>query len=116
MRRLLVAVAFISVMVQATGLSLAAVRGCGGCSGATGGASASAASDGCQGDEESGDCSPDCERCLCCTHHRVATLPPLPDSRPADGHAFAPIPASTPAASSQPHEIMHVPKRAASVV
>lgn len=108
MRRVLVAVAFLSVVVQATGLSLAAVRGCGGCGA---GASSSVASDGCQGDEESGDCAPDCERCLCCAHHRVVALPPLLDSRLAVSQALAPITAQAPDLSSDPGEILDVPKR-----
>ena len=112
MRRVLVAAAFISVVVQATGLSLAAVRDCGGC-GAS--ANASAASDGCEGDEESGDCAPDCERCLCCAHHRVAALPRLLESRPAVSQALPPITAPAPDLSSDPGEILDVPKRSDSV-
>lgn len=112
MRRVLVAVAFLSVVVQATGLSLAAVRDCGGC-GAS--ASSSVAGDGCQGDEESGDCAPDCERCLCCAHHRVVALPPLPDSRPVVSQAFALLAAPAPDLSSDPGEILDVPKRSDSV-
>jgi hypothetical protein len=110
--RALVAIAFLSIVVQATGLSLAAVRACEGCG--PGAASASAATgDGCEGDEETGDCAPDCERCLCCAHHRVVALPRALDSRPVESQALAPTPASEPAASSDPNEIMHVPKRAA---
>jgi hypothetical protein len=43
----------------------------------------------------------------------VVALPRALDSRPVESQALAPIPASEPAASSDPNEIMHVPKRAA---
>jgi hypothetical protein len=109
-RRVLVAVAFLSVLVQATGLSLAAMRDCGGC-GASAGASPAVASDGCQDDDGSGDCAPDCERCLCCAHHRVVALPPLPYSCLAVSQALPPITAPAPDLSSDPGEILDVPKR-----
>jgi hypothetical protein len=106
--RVFAAVVFIGTLVQATGLSVAAVRDCGGCGV---GANTSGTSDGCQGEEESGDCAPDCERCLCCAHHRVVALPPLLDSRLAVSQALPPITAPAPDLSSDPGEILDVPKR-----
>ena len=110
---------FIGMLVQSTGLSLAATRGCDGC-----GASATSGTvpgrqgqgnDGCDADEQAGDCSPECERCLCCAHHRVVALPRVADSRPAVSQALALIAATIPDQSSDPGEILHVPKRSDSV-
>ncbi len=115
--RVFAIVVFIGMLVQSTGLSLAATRGCDGCgaSATTGTTPEAQGSDGCGADEQAGDCSPDCERCLCCAHHRVVALPRLTDSRPAVSQALAPITASVPDLTSDPGEILHVPKRSDSV-
>lgn len=119
MVRVFAVAVFIGMLVQSTGLSLAATRGCDGCgASATSGTVAEGqgqANDGCDGDEQAGDCSPECERCLCCAHHRVVALPRLADSRPAVSQALAPMAAPVPDLSSDPGEILHVPKRSGSV-
>jgi hypothetical protein len=111
--RLFAALVFISTLVQSTGLSLAATGGCGDC--CAGAAAGTQAGDGCESDSGWGDCSPTCERCLCCTHHRVVALTRTADSRPIVSQALTPISASAPDLSSDPGEIMHVPKRTDSV-
>jgi hypothetical protein len=117
--RVFTVIVVIGMLVQSTGLALAAPSGCDGC-----GASASSSTapvgqpqpgDGCDADEQAGDCSPECERCLCCAHHRVVALPRIFDSRAAVSQAFAPIAAAIPELSSDPGEILHVPKRSGSV-
>ena len=117
--RVFAVIVFIGMLVQSTGLSLAATRGCDGCGASATRATAPEAqgqgSDGCDADEQGGDCSPECERCLCCAHHRVVALPRLTDSRPAVSQALAPIAAPVPDLSSDPGEILHVPKRSDSV-
>ena len=67
--------------------------------------------------EESGagDCSPACERCVCCSHQRVVTLQegaetPVPDVRCLD---FAIAVSSAPDSGVQ--EIFHIPKHVFSV-
>jgi hypothetical protein len=112
-------VVFIAMLVQSTGLSLAATRGCDGC-GASATSDATApgqgqGNDGCDAEEQAGDCSPECERCLCCAHHRVVALPRVTDSRPTVSQALASIAARVPNLSSDPGEILHVPKRSDSV-
>jgi hypothetical protein len=112
--RVFAIVVFIGMLVQSTGLSLAAIGS--GCEGCCAGAKADGqGSDGCETNADTGDCSPGCERCLCCTHHRVVALPRAVDARPAVSQALAPITASAPDLSSDPGEILHVPKRSDSV-
>jgi hypothetical protein len=115
--RVFAVVVFIGMLVQSTGLSLAASRGCDGCgaSSTSDPAPEGQRDDGCDADEQGGDCSPECERCLCCAHHRVVALPRLSDSRPAVSQALPPITAPAPDLSSDPGEILHVPKRSDSV-
>ena len=121
MVRVFTIIVVIGMLVQATGLSLAATAACDGCgSTATRDATAeghdqSRDNDGCDADEQGGDCSPECERCLCCAHHRVVALPRTVDVRPAVSQALAAITAAAPDLSSDPGEILHVPKRSASV-
>ena len=114
--RVFAVIVFIGMLVQSTGLSLAATRGCDGCgASATTSEAQGQGSDGCDSDEQGGDCSPECERCLCCAHHRVVALPRLADSRPAVSQALLPITAPAPDLSSDPGEILDVPKRSDSV-
>jgi hypothetical protein len=54
------------------------------------------------------DCS--CERCLCCSHHRHATLTPGLSEQPRELGALDVLRVAEPAPSADPNEIMHVPR------
>lgn len=115
--RVFTIVVVIGMLVQATGLALAATGGCDGCgaSAPRGTADRGHDNDGCDADEQAGDCSPECERCLCCAHHRVVALPRTVDDRLPVSQAYAAITAPAPDLTSDPGEILHVPKRSDSV-
>jgi len=65
----------------------------------------------CEESEEGGEgCTPSCTDCVCCAHRPILTLPSMAAPTlvtPARGDF---LPVTLPAESSDPREIMHVPR------
>lgn len=97
MLRLLAAIVLIRLLAQSVGIDLALADTC---------------VEPCEDDGggEDGGCAPDCQDCLCCSHHRVVTLPPALTLAPTVAFRSVEFPLMDLRGAARADEIMKVPK------
>jgi hypothetical protein len=96
MRRFLSLALLALVLTQAMGLAFPAEPdGC---------------SESCPGEEQNGQCPPDCDWCACCPGARLLLAAPLTPPPAPERSEIAPEEPSFSPSTPDPHEIFHVPR------